>query len=102
MGHKQASLPVTAKDPAPEVFYFFSSKLFQWKKVLTVSEEDMSCSVLGVLRVPEVLNQSFNRLKKGAEPDCDIQRAVEVELDRLCGGCKTKSSDVGVEPRHLI
>lgn len=33
-------------------------------KVLTVSEEDMGCSVPWILRVPEVIDQSFNRLKK--------------------------------------
>lgn len=33
-------------------------------KVLTVSEEDMSCSVPWILRVPEVIDQSLNRLKK--------------------------------------
>lgn len=50
-------------------------------KVLTVSEEDVGCSVPGILRVPEVINQSFNRLRR-QKRECDMQHAGEIELER--------------------
>lgn len=63
-------------------------------KVLTVSEEDVSCPVLGVLRVPEVLNQSFNRLKK--------QNGNVTTHRRWIPHRQAKSSHTGVEPCYLI
>lgn len=63
-------------------------------KVLTVGEEDVSCPILGVLRVPEVLNQSFNRLKK--------QNGNVTTYRQWIPHRQTKSSHTGVEPCYLI
>lgn len=84
----QIFLQMTAKEPATV------QKLFLRMTVLTVSEEDVSCPVPGVLRVPEVINQSFNRLKKQ-------NRNVTTYRWRI-PHCQTKSSLTGLEPCYLI